>query len=180
MARAATRSGTGPLAQAVSTGSDPADPSEPIVSDRPVRTVVTGLALVDVVGALASGTLANSAYFFDNAQTDGAIGHGTASLSTPLSAGDLMVWVSMGLECEAFVRLSGIRIDAAFAEFVAIDCGAYTGTAVVYWTLRVLKTLVEPIPYQLEFRLGSRSEPMIMPVPSYLLPPRATPAGEGQ
>ena len=180
MARAAARSGNGPLGQAVGTAVDPAGPSEPIVADGSARTVVTGLALVDVVGALASGTLANSVYLFDNARTDGSTGHGTASLDTPLSAGDLMVWVSMGLECEAFVRVDDIRIDAAHAAYVAIDCGAYSGTGVVYWTLRVLRQLDAPIPYELVFRLGSRADPMTVSAPSYLRPSVAPSIGEGQ
>ena len=180
MARAAMRSGSGPLTRAVSTGVDPADPAEQIVANGPIRTVVTGLALVDVVGALATGTLSNSLYLFDNVRTDGSKGHGTGSLATPVSAGDLMVWVSMGLECEAFVRVEKILIDSAYAEYVAIDSGVYTGTSVVYHTLRVLKPLVEPVPYHLNFRLGSRPAPMRVPAPSYLHPSSVPHIGEGQ
>lgn len=180
MARAATRSGTGPLVHAVDTGVDPANPAEQIVADGSIRTVVTGLALVDVVGALAAGTLSNSLYLFDNVRTDGSEGHGAGSLVTPIAADDLMVWVSMGLECEAFVRIETILIDSAYADYVAIDSGVYTGTSVVYQTLRVLKPLVEPIPYHLVFRLGSRPAPMRVPSPSYLHPSSAPQMGERQ
>jgi hypothetical protein len=179
MARASTAGGAARQAAGiVETAADPADPIEAVSVAHPVRKAVTAVGLVDVVGALAAGSLADSLYLFDNNRGEGSTGNGMLSLSTPLGAGDLLVWVCMALECEAFARIHDIRIDARYADYIALDCDVFTETAVVYWTINILKPLPEPVPYWLVFHLGSAPEPLVVPSASFLVP--ADPAASGQ
>jgi hypothetical protein len=134
------------------------------------RKVVTVVGLTDVVGALSAGTLANNLFLFDNNQVDGSFGHGTGSLTTFVGEGDLVAWVCMPLECEAFARIMNVRIDKRFEDYIALDCQVYERTSIVYWVATIKKPLPGPVPYRLEFRLGSRPEWLDAPVASYLRP----------
>lgn len=135
-----------------------------------IRQATTVMGLVDAVAALAQGSLASALYLFDNNHAGGGGGQGTGSLTTRIAEGDVVVLVSMPLESEVFVRIDDVQIEQRFAEYVKLDCGAYPQTAVVYWTVEIVKTPPEPIPYRLMFRLGSRSEPVPAPAPSYFHP----------
>ncbi|MBC7953685.1 MAG: hypothetical protein H7Z12_17945 [Rhodospirillaceae bacterium] len=162
---------------ASSEGAGSAAPEE-ATQPEAVRQAVNVVGVVDVVGALSDGTLANSLYLFDNNQVGGSHGHGTISLTTHIGAADLVVWVCMPLECEAFARIENVEIDARYAPYIALDCGVYPETAVVYWVAKILKPLPGPVPYRLVFRLGSHTEPLVAPVASYLMPaqsPKAVP-----
>jgi hypothetical protein len=171
MARASTAGAAARQAAAiVETAVDPADPVEGVAVAPPVHKAVTAVGLVDVVGALAAGSLADSLYLFDNNRSEGSTGNGMGSLTTPVGEGDLLVWVLMALECEAFARIHDIRIDARYADYIALDCDVFTETAVVYWTIHILKPLPEPVPYWLVFHLGSAPESLVVPSPSYLVP----------
>lgn len=158
------------LAQTVNAGSADSSTTEAAVATQPIRQATTVLGLVDAVAALAQGSLSNALYLFDNNQMGGSGGQGTGSLRTKIAEGDVVVLVSMPLESEVFVRIDNVLIEQRFAEYVRLNCGAYPQTAVVYWTVEVVKTPPEPIPYQLMFRLGSRSEPMPTPAASFLVP----------
>lgn len=137
------------------------------------------MALLDVVAALSSGTLADSLYLFDNNRWAGSTGHGTGRLSTVAEPGDVVVWTTMALECEAFARLQQVKIDIAYAEYVALDAAAFSDTPEVYWFARILKPLpAGGVPYSLSYRLGSADEPYAAPVESLLIPPPGPAAAE--
>ncbi|HRJ61122.1 MAG TPA: hypothetical protein PKZ97_11955 [Azospirillaceae bacterium] len=158
------------LAQTVNAGSADGLTAGAATATQPIRQATTVLGLVDAVAALAQGSLANALYLFDNNQMGGSGGQGSGSLRTKIAEGDVVVLVSMPLESEVFVRIDDVLIEQRFAEYVRLNCGAYPQTAVVYWTVEVVKTPPEPIPYQLTFRLGSRAEPMPADAVSFLVP----------
>ncbi|MEI9927038.1 MAG: hypothetical protein WDN44_04045 [Sphingomonas sp.] len=148
--------------------------AKPAPAPEPVRQATNVMALLDVVGALGSGTLAGSLFLFDNNRWAGSTGHGTGSLSTVAQPGDVVVWTTMALECEAFARLQLVEIDIAYADYVELDAAAFSETPEVYWLARILKPLpADGVPYRLSYRLGSAHEPYRAPVESRLVPPVA-------
>jgi len=157
-------------ARSAETAAKPAPAPTP--TPEPVKQATNVMALVDAVGALSSGTLAGSLFLFDNNRWAGSTGHGTGSLSTVAQKGDVVVWTTMALECEAFVRLQLVEIDSAYAEYVALDAGAFSETPEVYWYATILKPLpVDGVPYRLSYRLGSADAPYRAAVESRLVPP---------
>lgn len=142
----------------------------------PIRQATNVLAIVDVVGALSAGTVAQSLFLFDNNHRSGSTGHGSDSLSSAARVGDVVVWTTISLECEAFARLQQVEIDSAYAGFVELGAGAFSETPEVYWFARILKPLpAEGVPYRLSYRLGSAREAYRTPVDSRLVPPPGTP-----
>jgi len=158
-------------ARSAATAAKPA-PAPPAPGPEPVQQATNVMALVDVVGALGSGTLADSLFLFDNNRWAGSTGHGSGSLSTVAEPGDVVVWTTMALECEAFARLQLVEIDIAYADYVELDAGAFSETPEVYWYARILKPLPEGgVPYRLSYRLGSAHAHYRAPVESRLVPP---------
>lgn len=159
----------------------PGATSESTVADRPddgIHQVVSVVGLVDVVGALSRGSLDGNFYLLDNSRAGGSVGHGTTSLQTPLDVGDLIVWICQPLECEAFARIDAVKIEARYAPYIELDCSVFSETLLVYWVARILRPLPERVPYHLMLRLGSRTDLLLPPEPSWLLPahPAAHPA----
>jgi hypothetical protein len=118
------------------------------------------VSVVDVVSALAAGTVAGSFYMVDNNKTKGSTDEGTEILKTRVRKGDQVVWISIPLECEAFVSITGIEIDKKFREYCDLKKGVYPDTNVVYWLGDIKKELDVAIPYNLKFRLGSHEGDM--------------------
>jgi hypothetical protein len=159
-------------ARSAETAAKPAPKSTPTPAPVAVRQATNVMALLDVVGALSSGTLARSLFLFDNNRMAGSTGHGTGSLSTVAQQDDVVVWTTMALECEAFARLQLVEIDSAYAEYVALDAGAFSETPEVYWLATILKPLpADGVPYRLSYRLGSADAPYRAVVESRLVPP---------
>ncbi len=159
-------------ARSAETAAKPAPKSTPAPASGPVRQATNVMALIDVVQALGSGTLARSLFLFDNNRWAGSTGHGTGSLSTVAQQDDVVVWTTMALECEAFARLQLVEIDSSYAEYVALDAGAFSETPEVYWFATILKPLpADGVPYRLSYRLGSADAPYRAVVESRLVPP---------
>ncbi|MDB5655654.1 MAG: hypothetical protein JWQ94_3267 [Tardiphaga sp.] len=114
------------------------------------------ISVVDVVGALAADMVAGSLYLVDNNKAGGSKDEGTEMLQTMVRKGDQVVWVSIPLECEAFISITGVEIDKKFREYCDPKKGVYPDTNVVYWVGEIKKDLDVAIPYTLKFRLGSR------------------------
>jgi hypothetical protein len=149
--------------------------SKPTSTPEPVKQATNVMAMLDVVGALGSGTLGESLYLFDNNRRAGSTGHGTSSLTTVAQQGDVVVWTTMTLECEAFARLELVEIDVAYAEYVHLEAAAFSETPEVYWFANILKPLPETgIPYHLSYRLGSAPQAYRAPVESRLIPASGT------
>ena len=118
------------------------------------------VSVVDVVSALAADTVAGSFYMVDNNKTGGSKDEGTEILKTRVRKGDQVVWISIPLECEAFVSITAIEIDKKFREYCDLKKGVYPDTNVVYWLGDIKKELDVAIPYNLKFRLGSHQSDM--------------------
>lgn len=113
------------------------------------------VSVVDVVGALAANNLSGSFYLFDDNKRKGSLDEGTELLKTKVFKGDQVVWISIPLECEAYVSISGVEIDKKYKDYCDVRKDVYPGTNVVYWLGDIKKELDGPIPYSLKFKLGS-------------------------
>ena len=132
----------------------PAKPRTPQASaSRPVSIT----AVVDCVGALAAGSLHGHLYLFDTNKSAGSSGLGTERLLTRASRGTQLIWNALALECEAFVAIDSITIDADVCE---PEPRLYPGSDVSYWIGTVKTALTEPVDYSIAFRLGSRPAPL--------------------
>ncbi|WP_175412048.1 hypothetical protein [Streptomyces sp. TRM64462] len=114
-------------------------------------------AVVDCVGALASRATSGHLYLYDTNKAGGSSGQGTEALRTRVKAGDELIWTCLALECEAYVAIDGIDIDPDICE---PERRVFPGTDVVYWTGTVKKDAESPVPYRIDFRLGTRDEPV--------------------
>jgi len=122
------------------------------------------IVVVDVVAALAAGTLDGAVWLVDSNKTAGSTNEGTRQLKTAVSKGDELIWTTMSLECEAFAAIESIEIDPAYCE---IERGVFDGTDVRYWHGRIKKDPGSSvIHYNVVFKLGSRPEAMSMSGPS--------------
>lgn len=127
------------------------------------RRPISIAAVIDVVGALATGTLHRNLYLYDTGKAAGSTGHGTEVLRTVVRAGDQLLWSAIPLECEAYLVIDAVEIDPSVCEPVR---KIYPGTDISYWTGTVKRDGIPATPYRLSFRLGSRTEPMAMdPLP---------------
>ena len=122
-------------------------------------------AVVDVVAALASGTLSGSLYLLDTNRANGSTGIGTEQLRTVVREGDQLVWTVMPLECEAYVSIDGIAIDR---EVCDPERQVYPGTDISYW-IGTVKTDVALAPYTITFGVGPGVKPMTTPSTPFLV-----------
>jgi hypothetical protein len=118
------------------------------------------VSVVDVAGALASETLTGSIYLMDNNKANGSTDEGSEVLKTKVRKGDQLVWVSVPLECEAYVTITAVEIDQKYREYCDPTKGVYPETNVVYWLGEIKKDLDVTIPYNLKFKLGSHRDEM--------------------
>ncbi|MFE0100948.1 hypothetical protein [Streptomyces sp. NPDC059009] len=114
-------------------------------------------AVVDCVGALATGSVHGNLYLYDTNKAGGSTGFGTEQLRTRVRRGDQLLWNVLALECEAYVGIDDIVIDSEVCEPVR---KVYPGTDIAYWTATVKKDDVQVVSYQIKFKLGSRDEPI--------------------
>ncbi|MFE4519744.1 hypothetical protein ACFRMQ_36870 [Kitasatospora sp. NPDC056783] len=128
-------------------------PRQKTTPKRPISIT----AVVDCVGMLAAQSTQGHLYLYDTNRSGGSTGFGTEELSTPVKAGDQLLWNVLALECEAFVAIDGIEIDQEVCEPVR---KVYPGTDVAYWTGTVKKDQTAPVSYRISFRLGTQAEPI--------------------
>ncbi|WP_413756092.1 hypothetical protein [Streptomyces sp. MMBL 11-3] len=121
------------------------------------RRPISITAVVDIVGALATGTVHDNLYFYDTNKAGGSTGFGTEQLRTRVRSGDQLLWGVLALECEAYVAIDRIDIDPELCE---PERRTYPGTDVAYWIGTVKKDAVPDTPYQIRFKLGSRDQPL--------------------
>ena len=120
---------------------------------------VTIKLMVDVVGALESGSLSGNLFAFDTHRRLGSQGIGTDALQTAVARGTRIMWVIAPLECEAFVSLEDIVIDRAVCE---PELNSYPGSSVTYW-IGTVKKAAPLTSYDLVFSLGSHGRSMVHP-----------------
>ncbi|WTW95786.1 hypothetical protein OG216_21435 [Streptomycetaceae bacterium NBC_01309] len=127
------------------------------------RRPISITAVVDCVGVLATGLTAGQIYMYDTNKAGGSTGFGTEELRTPVTRGDELLWNCLALECEAYVAIEGIEIDADVCVPVR---KVYPGTDVSYWSATVKKAAAGAVPYRIRFLVGTRAEP----IPTVLSP----------
>ncbi|MEU6387824.1 hypothetical protein [Streptomyces sp. NPDC046939] len=127
------------------------------VGKRPISIT----AVVDAVGALATGSLHGNLYFYDTNKAGGSTGFGTEELRTRVRAGDQLLWSVLALECEAYLAIDGIVIDP---DLIEPERRVYPGTDVAYWIGTVKKNATGTVPYQIKFKVGSRDEALTTPL----------------
>jgi len=153
--------------------------ARPAVLAATVTRPVSITAVVDPVGALSAGSIQNNLYMYDTNKAAGSTGFGTGELRTRVQPGARLLWNVVVLECETYAGIDGIVMDERVCE---PERKVYPGTDIVYWTGTLKRAVIEPVPYQLRFRLGTVTEPFTA-APSALVghgatPPRAATAKE--
>ncbi|MEV3855562.1 hypothetical protein AB0J38_14680 [Streptomyces sp. NPDC050095] len=131
----------------------PRQPRE-TVTKRPIMIT----AVLDCVGALASGSVQGHLYLYDTNKAGGSAGLGTEELRTQVRRGDQLLWNVLALECEAYVAIDGIDIDPDVCEPVR---KVYPGTDVAYWIGTVKRDAPQGVGYRIAFKVGTRTEPIV-------------------
>jgi hypothetical protein len=121
------------------------------------RQPISISAVVDVVGALATRSMSGNLYLLDTNRAGGSTGIGTEELRTKVQEGDQLLWTVLPLECEAYVSIDDIVIDREVCE---PERKTYPGTDISYWTGTVKKGRAGDTPYQITFKVGTRTDPM--------------------
>ena len=148
------------------------EPERSTTATRPVSIT----AVVDPVAALASGTLRGNLYLCDTNKSEGSTGLGTESLRTRVRKGDQLLWNVIPLECETFTAIAGILIDEQVCE---PEQKVYPGTDIAYWSATVKQDIAEPVPYRIQFRLGTRTDLITTEVPPALVGRSTGPGAAG-
>lgn len=115
--------------------------------------------VVDVIGALAGGTLNKNIYMIDNNKAGGSADEGTEVLKTMVKKEDRLVWIVLSLEPEAYASITGIDINN---DYCNPKMKIYTGTDVTYWVGKVKKDL-QSIPYRLKIKVGNQKQELTTP-----------------
>ncbi len=144
-------------------------PDPGTTSDRPISIT----AVVDPVAALAARSVRGNLYLYDTNKNEGSTGLGTEELRTHVRKGDQILWNALPLECETYAAISAIVIDAKVCE---PEQKVYPGTDISYWSATVKQDLTEPVPYRLEFRMGTVTEPITTELSPVLVGAVAAPA----
>jgi hypothetical protein len=129
-------------------------PAKPRATPAPNSRPISITAVVDCVGALAAGSLSGHLYLFDTNKSAGSSGHGTEQLITHVTRGDQVIWNALALECEAYVAIDSISIDA---DVCAPERHLYPGSDIPYWIGTVKSDIAGPVDYSIAFRLGTRT-----------------------
>jgi hypothetical protein len=103
---------------------------------------------------------------YDTNKAGGSTGIGTEELRTKVKGGDQLLWTVLALECEAYVSIDGIVIDKEVCE---PERKVYPGTDVSYWIGTVKKDDIGVTPYQIKFKVGTKTDPMITPMSPLLV-----------
>jgi hypothetical protein len=113
--------------------------------------------VIDVVGALESGSMIGNIFALDTNRRGGSQGNGTDALQTAVSRGTKITWMIAPLECEAFVSLDGIVAEKAVIEPLRQQ---FPGSSISYWSGTV-KRVPRPTSYDLVFTIGSFGKQMV-------------------
>jgi hypothetical protein len=113
--------------------------------------------VIDVVGALETGSMNGNIFALDTNRRGGSQGNGTDALQTAVSRGTKITWMIAPLECEAFVSLDGIVADKAVIEPMRQQ---FTGSSISYWS-GIVKRASRASSYDLVFTIGSFGKQMV-------------------
>lgn len=130
--------------------------------------------LIDVVHALASGSLHESLYLMDDNQPKGTPRIATSTLTTSVRKGDLLIWVDtlMEVETDAFMTsIWGIPPDICVPLYAANP-----ETDVNYWYATIQRDFTGTVPYWIGFSV--EGVPMTTPGSSSLVCGTNVPKGE--
>jgi len=141
------------------------EPKDTQDHEPPRQQPISIRAVIDVVGALATGSLSGNLYLLDTNRANGSTGIGTESLRTRVRKGDQVLWTALPLECEAFASIEDIVVDK---EFCMVESRTYPGTDVSYW-IGTVKRDTEIATYYIKFKLGTRMEAMTTASPAFLV-----------
>lgn len=133
----------------------------------------TILCLVDVVGALASGSLQDHVYLMDDNTPPDAPRHATGTLATRVRAGDLLIWLDLQVDVETdtcLLAVWGMPPDICVPSPVVLE-----GTDVTYWQGTVLRDFTGSIPYWID--VSVEGVPMRPPATSTLFCGTTNPTG---
>lgn len=131
---------------------------------------VTIKLVVDVIGALENGSLAGNLYAFDTNRRAGSQDNGTDALHTAVTRGTHVTWMIATLECEAFVEIDDIKMDAALCE---PERKSFPGSSIIYWSGRVKKT-PQDANYDLVLNVGTHGRRMVHSATLALIPTEKT------
>lgn len=134
--------------------------NQPTRAEASSPRTISIAAVVDCVGSLATRSLGGNLYLFDTNKSAGSTGLGTEELRTRVRKGDRLLWTAFGLECETFVRITGVIIEKDVCE---PELQFYPGTDVSYWSGTLKRDLSTPVPYRMALIVGARPEPMLAP-----------------
>ncbi len=115
---------------------------------------ITIISVIDVVSALAEGTLDKNIYLLDNNKAHGSTDEGTSELKTKVRPGDVLVWTVSPIEPEVYVGITEITMDKEFCE---PEKQYYEGTDVAYWVGQVKKE-VDNLQYHAKYKVGTRKD----------------------
>ena len=113
---------------------------------------ITIVSVIDVVSALADGSLNKNIYLLDNNKAGGSTGEGTDVLFSKAKQGDTLVWSVMPIEPEVYVGITDILIDK---EYCDAEKKLYEGTDISYWTGTIKKEITN-LQYQVKYKVGTR------------------------
>lgn len=122
------------------------------------RTIII-MTLVDVVGALADGSLKNNIYLMDNNKEYGSSEEGTDILNTKVSKGDTVIWNVTPFEPEAYTEITDIIISDDICRPVK---RRYEGSDITYWIGKVSGDVTDKFfYYNMKFKVGSSENELI-------------------
>lgn len=124
------------------------------------QDTVNIVVLVDVTGALASGTLKQNIYLVDNKKLEGSVDEGTGSLKTIVENGDTVVWNILSIECETYVTITDIIFEN---DFCKPHEERFEGSDVTYWIGKVKSNSQDKDlhNYKLKIKVGSCDKELV-------------------
>ncbi|MFD9791573.1 hypothetical protein ACFWXK_11560 [Streptomyces sp. NPDC059070] len=141
-------------------------PRQRVEENHGAKRPISITAVVDCVGVLATGSVHGQLYLYDTNKAGGSTGFGTEELRTRVRRGDQLLWNVLALECEAYVSIDDIVVDREVCE---PERRVYPGTDVAYWIATVKKDGITSVPYQIKFKVGTRTEAFTAPVSASLV-----------
>lgn len=121
--------------------------------------IVKIVALVDVLGALASNTLHQNMYLVDNNKKNGSLEEATETLKTAVEEGDTIIWNVLTMEPEAYVSIASIEIDENFCK---AEEKRFEESDITYWTGKVKGNPKNKyIYYKIKLKLGTHDKELI-------------------
>jgi hypothetical protein len=130
------------------------------------------MAFVDVIGALATGTLTGNIFMTDNSRAGHTTGRGTATLSSAVTNGQVINWHVVPVDVQTSVEIVSITFQDPSPCALLRKYGAPSGD---YWAGYVghLSTATDPTPpqmtpgmYRYVMKLDMGRKVMTMDVPA--------------